>query len=135
MMLSDCCNAPLVNDDTEMCSKCKEWCDTYDDEEEEKEIKMKIEIELPEIPGYEYTNKRREPTKYEWYLDDNNIVKQADYDYENRHFPILKKLDDPKLPEKWDDFGTDDKYIKHLNNVRDYLKHLKDEINILKENK
>ena len=42
MMLSDCCSAPLVNEDTPwhtMCSKCKEWCDTYDDEEEEKENK------------------------------------------------------------------------------------------------
>ena len=35
MILSDCCCAPLVDESTEMCGKCKEHCDTYDDEETE----------------------------------------------------------------------------------------------------
>lgn len=40
MILSNCCDASLVNEDTPMCSKCKEWCDTYDEDEEEDDHKL-----------------------------------------------------------------------------------------------
>ncbi len=32
-MLSECCDAPIIY--TDICSKCKEHCESYDEEEEE----------------------------------------------------------------------------------------------------
>jgi len=38
MILSTCCDAQILGDEVDpICSKCKEHCDTYNDEIEEKE--------------------------------------------------------------------------------------------------
>ena len=54
---------------------------------------MKIEIELPEIEGFEYTGEYRPPNADDWFLD--GIGKPYQYrtnNYEGRPpFPILKK--------------------------------------------
>jgi len=37
MLVSDCCNAPLLGSETDqICSACKEHCGVWDDEEEEE---------------------------------------------------------------------------------------------------
>jgi len=93
---------------------------------------MKIEIELPEIPGYEYTGEFRKATYDEYYLDidtdrflEYNEIRKTEYSY-----PILKKLDDPKLPKKDRGRGVG-VAIKQYNQIIDYLKHLKERIDEL----
>ena len=54
---------------------------------------MKIEIELPEVPGYEYTGEYRAPNSDDWFLDGTGKPYQYQTsNYEGRPpFPILKK--------------------------------------------
>ncbi len=39
MLKSECCGAD-VDEDVPLCSDCKEWCDTYDEDEEEDDHKL-----------------------------------------------------------------------------------------------
>jgi len=101
------------------------------------EQNMKIEIELPEIEGYEFTGEYRDPKMNEYYLDGGEI--EIAEDIYSKAKLILTKLDDPKLPEK-NSLATlpsqnDGLLMRDIHIIIDYLKHLKDEINILKESK
>ena len=105
---------------------------------------MKVEIELPERPGFEYTNERRYPKKGEWFLFVDDSVVLAEKDYDNHKHHILIKINEPalpipKLPNEWVDFNEDhptgNQLAKGQNEIRDYLKYLTVEINTLKENK
>ena len=95
---------------------------------------MKIEIDLPEIKGYEYTGEYRPPRNDEWFLDTDHLEYLAvkafnNYDIEYQ-YPILRKLDDPKLPTKWH-FHDIDKNEAKDNEIIDYLKHLKERLDDL----
>jgi len=65
---------------------------------------MKVEVELPEIEGYEYTGEYRAPKKGEWYFFDGELS----LSYSNHKKPqiIIRKVEPSlvgMLCELWDD--------------------------------
>ncbi len=56
---------------------------------------MKVEIDLPEIPGYEYTGEYRPYTTGEFYYDHGGAQK-ANWD-SGGYYPILRKKEKPKI--------------------------------------
>ena len=51
---------------------------------------MKIELELPEIEGFEYTGEYRAPKKGEWFFDSGEALMETSED--SCEYPILKKI-------------------------------------------
>jgi hypothetical protein len=59
---------------------------------------MKIEFELPELPGYEYTGEFRPPVKGEVCLKFGAAVTDQDkYNTFNFSYPILREKGEPKI--------------------------------------
>lgn len=63
---------------------------------------MKVEIELPELPGYEYTGEFRQPTKGETCLAYGSPVKMLVAEdgfrnVSNASYPILRLKEKPKI--------------------------------------
>lgn len=82
---------------------------------------MKVEIELPEIEGYEYTGEYKSPRKGETFVGDSGGVCIATFNYtcEVRH--ILKKVK-PNLAGMlcyvWDDYFEHNAAIAVIMKVR-----------------
>lgn len=62
---------------------------------------MKVEIDLPEIEGFEYTGEWRSPLKGEWYTHGDGVI-QAAFDHTRTCSMILRKV------EKWRPATLDD---------------------------
>ena len=56
---------------------------------------MKIELELPEIPGYEYTGEYRPPKAGEWFCAGDGTATRAWHNFTSCH-PILRKVEPSK---------------------------------------
>lgn len=56
---------------------------------------MKVELELPEVPGYEYTGEYRRPEINEFFWN-SVIVVQCKYDF-SFEYPILRVKEKPKI--------------------------------------
>lgn len=56
---------------------------------QENEI-MKVELELPEIKGFEYTGEYRAPRHDEWFYNDDRVTK-AESDY-MAEYPIMRPV-------------------------------------------
>ena len=52
---------------------------------------MKVEIDLPEIEGYEYTGEYRPPKDGECYLGREHTAKKATFNYDDRHLILRHK--------------------------------------------
>lgn len=56
---------------------------------------MKVEIELPEVPGYEYTGEYRRPEIDEFFWNKGEAI-QCKYDFSSE-YPILRVKEKPKI--------------------------------------
>lgn len=56
---------------------------------------MKVELNLPEVPGYEYTGEYRCPKIGEFFCNKNEAV-QCKYDFSSE-YPILRIKEKPKI--------------------------------------
>ena len=54
---------------------------------------MKVEIELPEIAGYEYTGESRTPLNGEWFMFEGEALNDRD---QTSHYYILRKIPKPE---------------------------------------